>query len=618
MLYRRGAAATTGQMIVGPGNAEPLEVNFIGIEFAEPIAAAGGDIVVFKHDPFEFNNARTIGHVPRRRRHDQRRSDDRSGHRSILRPARRRGLVPRRGRADRHARFPGLLPPGRPGGQRPARVAERGNLDIQVTDAAGDVIAGFGANDATDDERIRIPAIAGQTYYLRVFANGPAINVYNVTVDNYVPPVPYDLELLDNPPGDFPPANSDTGRSQFDNVTRDNTPTIVFRLDDAIFLNDLPGNNPPGSPPDEVIPIPFQPAAGAAGYRVAIFDEGSSPPPGNQAGTPPQTPLGFATFVSPGVYQFTTPVLTDGSHFLTARVQMVDPAMPSRRLWRPQPARWKSSSIRVPPPAFFGLPGDPDDGLLPDSDTGVNPNPETLTDGVTSDTTPGFFGEAEAERRHSAVRRCSGPGHPAPATAFSNPASISRSASTWPSRSTAPTSIPNGYWQVDAINFNLNAAPFPQDGQRTIFLTAEDVAGNINPANGVIRLDIFIDTQGPQVTDVNDQSARRVARPDQLPTRWSASTAIAPDVILSTTPVTGLGANHAAGDRRPARAAGPCPPRHAVRPGDQCRRHAGPGLCRSSRPRASRRPWVARSPSTPAAATAFDFNPTNGLLADRQ
>jgi large repetitive protein len=52
-----------------------------------------------------------------------------------------------------------------------------GNLDIALYDADGLVnglaapIAGtgaFGTNDATNDERIRIPAVAGQTYYLRV------------------------------------------------------------------------------------------------------------------------------------------------------------------------------------------------------------------------------------------------------------------------------------------------------------------------------------------------------------------------------------------------------------------------------------------------------------------
>ena len=39
---------------------------------------------------------------------------------------------------------------------------------------------------------------------------------------------------------------------------------------------------------------------------------------------------------------------------------------------------------------------------------------------------------------------------------------------------------PNGHWQATS-DVNLNAAPFPLDGLRTFFVTAEDVAGNVNP-----------------------------------------------------------------------------------------------------------------------------------------
>ncbi len=261
----------------------------------------------------------------------------------------------------------GPVASGRPG------LPNSGNLDIAVTDAAGNVISGFGTNDATNDERVRIPAVAGQTYYLRVFANGAAINTYNITVDNYAPPTPTNLELLDNPVTQDPPlaSNSDTGRSQFDNITRDNTPTLVFRVDDALLLQDLPGNSAAGSPPDEVIAIPFQAAAGTAGYRIAIFDEGSSPAPGTQAGTPPQQPLGFATFVSPGVYQFTTPALSDGSHFLTARVQMVDPATPQQTGWGARSVALEVIVDTVVPPAFFGNAASATDGLLQSSDSGI-------------------------------------------------------------------------------------------------------------------------------------------------------------------------------------------------------------------------------------------------------
>src|SRR5439155_12330274 len=103
-----------------------------------------------------------------------------------------------------------------------------GNLDIALYDndgvitgfPTGGAIAGvgtFGTNEssfsADSDERIRIPAVAGQTYYLRVRgapaagpltnANGAAaidsfaVNVYSLSVINDPVAVPYDGELDD-------------------------------------------------------------------------------------------------------------------------------------------------------------------------------------------------------------------------------------------------------------------------------------------------------------------------------------------------------------------------------------------------------------------------------------
>ena len=91
--------------------------------------------------------------------------------------------------------YPGLLPQG-------------GNLALEVLDAAGNVIAQtattavFGAVGATANARIRIPAIAGQNYWLHVFGanangtpNATVINGYNATVIDTPPPVPSNLEL---------------------------------------------------------------------------------------------------------------------------------------------------------------------------------------------------------------------------------------------------------------------------------------------------------------------------------------------------------------------------------------------------------------------------------------
>ena len=341
--------------------------------------------------------------------------------------------------------YAGLLPGG-------------GDIDIRVLDVGGSIIAGPGAPAANavfgvanfggtnnPNERLRVPVVAGQTYYVQVFNPTTTrfnTNGYNLTITNEAPPTPYDLELgdivatggvtgipaaanaaqtyvtlgaavapgaLNSAPGFYvgnfiniltgtgnaaigtralitgytgnaagnlpggvvgapafsfsfatPPngltttpvagdaylieSTNDTGRSQFDNVTRNATPTVFFRLDDNIFLNDVPGNPPPPNVAafDQPIPVPFNtttttpPGASAggilnsvagltAGYRVAVFIEGAP----QQPGTVPETPIGFAVPVagSPGVYafNFATGVpavlggLTNGSHFISAR-----------------------------------------------------------------------------------------------------------------------------------------------------------------------------------------------------------------------------------------------------------------------------------------------------------
>jgi Dockerin type I domain/RTX calcium-binding nonapeptide repeat (4 copies) len=386
-----------------------------------------------------------------------------------------------------------------------------GQLGLNILDVAGNVIGGattFGTPDASPNARVRIPAVAGQIYFVRVFganadgtANNAVVNGYELTAINVAPPVPFDLELLDNPVGDPPPANSDTGRSQFDNVTRDNTPTIVFRLDDAFFLNDLPGNDATDTPPDQVIPIPFQAAAGAAGYRVAIFDEGNSPAPGNQTGTAPQTPLGFATFVSAGVYQFITPALTDGSHFLTARVQMIDPATPQATGFGPRSQSLEIIVDTVIPPGFFGQMNlaDTTQGLAAESDSGVVGQIVTFADRVTNDTTPEFYGRAEAD---TIVRLFTESNGVAGLQSTGANSDLFLGLTT-----TEPldgsNQFPGGQWKYQSpLDLNNPALGFTKDGVRTIYVTAEDVAGNVTADAAADTLNIFLDTAGPQVTNV--------------------------------------------------------------------------------------------------------------------
>ena len=520
MLYRKGQDNDSGTVQIGPGNNEPLLTVFSGVENLDFVNGAGTavnnaagttQLVVFKHDPFESNDDRfTATYLG---------SGDAINVDPNIDPGPfvpfglagdvdvYRLVAETTGTLDFQVYFRQIGAIGaRPG------LPNNGNLDINVTDASGNIIAGFGVNDTTDDERVRIPAVEGQTYYLQVSGAAGAINTYNISVINEAPVTPFDLELLDNPVDGTtnPPGtavNSDTGRSQFDNVTYDTTPTIYFRLDDGAFLNDIQGNTPPlaNNPPNGVaIPIPFAAAAGTAGYRVAIFDEGNAPAPGTQTGTAPQTPIGFATQVpgQQGVYQFTSPVLSNGSHFLSARVQITDPSAATQTGFGPRSESLEIIVDSVAPPVSFGETGIADDGLLADSDTG-NPNiAGTLSDNVTSDLTPTFFGRAEA---NSVVRLF----------LDSNSNGVVDAGDLFLGQDVADpldgtNQFPGGSWQITStVNMNdpaviaaLGLLPTAIDAVRPFLVQAEDLAGNLSVDAAATQLSIFIDTQGPQVTDV--------------------------------------------------------------------------------------------------------------------
>ena len=510
LLYRKGESDSAGSISVGPGNAESLENVFTDIEFVQPIAGPGGQVLVFKHDDNENNDERinathlgagdTINVDPNIDPGPFDAPDpftDLPGDQDWYRL-----VVEQTGTLDIQVYFTmlGILDSGRPG------LPGDGNLDVELYDADGtlivDGLGAFGLNDATDNERIRIPAVQGQIYFLRVFGVDDAINNYSLTVINDAGPTPYGLELDDQPVGDG--LNSDTGRSQFDNITRDNTPTLVLRLDDGFFLEDLPGNSVPDSPPDEVIAIPFQAGPAqpvAAGYAIAIFDEGPNPNPG---GTAPQVPLGFAVQTSAGVYEFTTPLLSDGSHFLSARVQLIDPADPQQTGFTARSALLEIVVDTVPPPVSLGEPAIGDDGVISDSDTGVAPpNPHTIIDRISSDTTPTFWGRAEADAIIRVYADVNGNGV------------LDIGTDLFLGQDTAipldgTNQEPDGYWEIDAVASLNDPDFFPiPDGLRTIFVTAEDVAGNTNAAGGLAgdTLEIFVDTQGPRVTDVDINNA---------------------------------------------------------------------------------------------------------------
>ncbi len=535
-----------------------------------------------------------------------------------------------------------------------------GLLDITVTDVNGNVVGSstgtFGASNTTVGSlnagaRVRIPAVAGQSYFLHVFgATAGVINGYNATIVDTAPAVPYDLELshsvltatVTSPgsgytyeptvtlsggggtgatataqiangevtsitisegtgytsapaititggggsgatataaitdTGDEPPGtpNDDSGRSQFDDVTNVNEPTIYIHLADGVLLYDLPGNGTTDTPPAGPIPIPYSTSETTPGFRVAIFD-----------GTNTQTPVGYATPVNPvtfpGLYQYTfTTALADGVHNIVSEVQMVDPATPTETGFGTESTALQLTVDTVAPPVAFGTPGLANSGLAAGSDSGVQSFPYTNTDNITNDTMPTFYGVAEANAivrvyalvntANDAITGASETGTTATIstaptvngfsvgnlvviagvgvagydgtftiTSILSPTSFTYTASgtglaassggtatSVPSTPPTPPSYvllattvavpndgtnvyPNGSWTVtSSVDLN-NPFYFAHDGLRQILVSAEDLAGNLNdartqsPVNPNQSLNIFIDTQGPQVTDVH-------------------------------------------------------------------------------------------------------------------
>lgn len=217
---------------------------------------------------------------------------------------------------------------------------------------------------------VTIPVVAGEIYFFQVLdPNAPNTFPPQITYDMSIVstgvPAPFGLDLL---------ASSDSGMSDFDNITNVSLPTIRLRVDEGFLagLNFSPTND--GSLSDD-----------PAGYKVRVFRNGTS--------------AGFATPVvgQPGAYElsFTDTPLSEGANSITSRVYIVDPSddptIPGTM--HVTGAGPESGSMLVildtiaPPP-----PSVPD--LLPSSDSGASD-----TDNVTAVNPPAFQGTGEANAK---------------------------------------------------------------------------------------------------------------------------------------------------------------------------------------------------------------------------
>ena len=368
------------------------------------------------------------------------------------------------------------------------------NLRLRVFDSDGLVDPPIALGAATqavaglDVEGFVIPVVADEEYWLEVSYDPTELIhnplVYDLEIENFAAPAPTFVDLV--------PA-SDTGVFNNDDVTTDTTPTILIQADLTKFA-----------------------ASGVTLLNQALID------PNNDGEADDATDDGAGVYVSfvnlaTGVvadgfanrvgasnvlWTFTSAALTAGEYFVSSAVQIVDgqqdPARATGRALLSEPL-FVTIEIVVPP-VSFGQPGGTD-GLAASSDSGLPTQPASFADRITNDSTPSFFGLAEAQATIRLYADVNGNNL------------VDLGVDQFLGQTTALPFGQNplfadGFWQIESIADLNNPAFFPtRDGLRRIMVTAQDITGNVNQVNDGVgdaeqSLDVFLDTQGPRITDV--------------------------------------------------------------------------------------------------------------------
>jgi hypothetical protein len=348
--------------------------------------------------------------------------------------------------------------------------------------------------DGVYDISVRFEDLAGNITSLA----DAAANSLRIVVDTVEPNMPY-LDLVTNP------VTGDTGRNDVDNITKQNMPLVTMTSEDpnvalaqALFTDNLKvrvydryesfdGQNTPEfllyDSAQDAVEDAFNTAGDMFTIRTLIAEM-----------LPTQFFALFGAANAAVISVAGVGKLADGVHNLKLEVE-------DRAGNLSHDFLLTIIVDTVTPPGSFGLPdaASTTDGLAPSSDTGVTTMPATYADRVTSDTTPKFWGRAEA---NSIVR----------VYVDSNANGIIDLATDVFIGMTVAVpydgndAYPEGYWELTSIRDLNEIVGLPKDGLRRLLMTAEDVAGNPMPMNGQISagvdaLNIFIDTQGPQIYD---------------------------------------------------------------------------------------------------------------------
>jgi hypothetical protein len=358
IVQRQGADDRSGTLTVG--DLAPVAYEQVGHVRILPLnsftgttgGGTTGNLVVFKHDDFEHNNAASVAtFLGAGRALNVDPLIDPAGDEDWYQfVAERTGTLDTQAYFRQRAGLPG-------GGDLQAEIYDSNLVSDELPlasgtptlDAAGNVIGA----------RITIPVVRNQTYYLRVRGATPeAINTYSFVSVNLAAPVPGPVDLT---------ASSDSGLSAADTLTNNSVATFEVLLDDDQLDEFLNLDLAPDTTDNDTADADFD-------YGVEMFNN--------------NVPIGFAFYTGSGNnWRFNAgpgDLLEGDNNFLSAAVWIHDRATPSVR------GRGKlSDSLQVTlDQTAPAQPGPPD--LLPSSDSGTD-----AADNVTNISSPAFAGLGE-------------------------------------------------------------------------------------------------------------------------------------------------------------------------------------------------------------------------------
>lgn len=354
-----------------------------------------------------------------------------------------------------------------------------GDVELQIQDSSGDVIASSFSSD--DDEELIIPVVAQQIYFVRVFGANDAINNYSLEIENFPAPAPTGVHL--------DPA-SDTGMNNNDGVTSDVTPTFFIQTDVLEFV-DVNQNGVVDPTEIDVLTAAEAAAGNVDGVAVEVTLVNTT------TGT---SVVGFADPVIaaiPEVYRFTSAALTPGVYLVSARLKIFDgrqnpPGTPAPAMGRStaSPPLWITIVVGSDVAAMVSA------DLINSSDTGMFNN-----DNVTNKMSPAFNGIAPAGFK---VRLYANGDLVGQTVAGSDTSDVGRGAIG------GIGGAPNdglGLWEI-------TSEPLADAGYN-ITLEVEDAAGNVTVVNPIFNpavpaIDIVVDTLDPNtpLLDLLDDTGR--------------------------------------------------------------------------------------------------------------